>query len=195
MKRHLAIFLLAFLLGWVIFFQMSEPSRSILALWRSIYTMHGQGSRLLGSFTLPQQWTVTWRCTFSSLTLQIDGSIDGRQGHALRETVPCDGNERRVPFQEPGSFYLAVMTEGEWMLQMQESPIEYEAVRPYGGTYTTSYNQCNAHKILIRNLSLKNDCHEVSLIVTVNKIAQKKNLISRKNLAIFYSISEGKGSI
>ncbi|GHO77733.1 hypothetical protein KSD_55040 [Ktedonobacter sp. SOSP1-85] len=33
------------------------------------------------------------------------------------------------------------------------------------------------------------------LIVTVNKMAQKKNLTSRKNLAIFYSISEGKGSI
>lgn len=158
MKRHFAMFLLAFLLGWIIFFQMSEPARSILIPWQIIYTMHNHGLQLIGNFTLSQQWTVTWRCTSSSAPWALQ--IDDHQGHTRREVVPCDGNERRVPFQELGSFYLAVTTDGEWMLQLEESPVEYEVVRPNGGTNNASYHQCKTHKILTRTSLLRNDCHE-----------------------------------
>lgn len=147
MKRQLAILLLALVCRLVIFFQTNQPPRYILIPWRIMYTMHSHGSRLLGTFTMTQQWSATWKCTssFSPWILQIDD----RQGHALQETVPCDGNERRGRIHEPGMFYLAVTTEGEWMLQIEESPLEYEVGIPWG--CDTGYVVCIARTGRVRS--------------------------------------------
>lgn len=129
MKRHLTILLLAFLLGLVIFFQMSQSPQHILIPWRTMFAMQCHGTRLLGSFTLQQQWNMTWRCTSSTTILTIQ--IDTYQGNSLQETAPCDGNAHSEPIHESGTFYLAATTEGEWMLQIQESPVEYKVVTPW----------------------------------------------------------------
>ena len=80
---------------------------------------------------MSQSWNVIWRCT-SSFTSTLTLQIDDRQGNSLRETEPCDGNASNEPIHEPGTFYLAVTTEGAWMLQIQESPVEYEVITNWG---------------------------------------------------------------
>lgn len=87
---------------------------------------------------MSQQWSVSWRCTSSSSVLTLQ--IDDRQGHSLRETAPCDGSASSEPIHGPGVFYLAVTTEGEWMLQIQESPVEYNVMVPWSSC--TGHGDC-----------------------------------------------------
>jgi hypothetical protein len=119
-KVRLALLIAIFLLTVGIISQTFHSVVQTPSAWQTVQNTRGHGAKLIGNFTMQRSWKVTRTCTAAPTTLTLQ--IDSEKQRSLRETTPCDHQQRSKATLVPGIFYVAVTTSGEWSLLIQESP-------------------------------------------------------------------------
>jgi hypothetical protein len=97
------------------------------ANWTTIQSFSGNGSKTTGTFDVPGDWKIVWRCDPASwgglpynvavIVYNSDGTMADSGVNAM-----CSQNNihDETEVHHGGTVYLSIISEGDWVIEVQE---------------------------------------------------------------------------
>lgn len=94
--------------------------------WTTTHTFTGNGSKKTGTFSVPGDWKIVWKCNPASFDVNYNVIItvynsDGTYADSgVNATCSRTNTHDETEEHQSGNVYLDITSEGDWTIQVQE---------------------------------------------------------------------------